>query len=292
MLKRVQHDNLVCGGSLVWFRWSKKKCWNEFSMTIWCVWTVWCGFGVTKEERVSPISSLRGLGKPKQSSITFESLYKCFYKERLSDWIASLRSQWREQLFDLILGLSPQMTKEKRCHPELVSILGLSPQMTKEKRCHPELVSGSHYSIYPLVFVREIYEMPKQVRHDSEVRVRRNKKMKNPWDGETSSVWQFNISSAYSPLPYSVVVLFSLSLEGRGERASVEWRRRRGTIKHKEKPQTGLSCLKIFLSAGVYSPKPNSFFKPDFSLMPSTTLFKLSSAAFFMSASLLLTTVS
>ena len=59
-----------------------------------------------------------------------------------------------------------------------------------------------------------------------------------------------------------------------------------------EKPQTGLFCLKIFLSAGVYSPKPNSFFKPDFSLMPSTTLFKLSSAAFFMSASLLLTTVS
>ena len=39
--------------------------------------------------------------------------------------------------------------------------------MTKEKRCHPELVSGSHYSIYPLVFVREIYEMPKQVRHDN-----------------------------------------------------------------------------------------------------------------------------
>ena len=39
--------------------------------------------------------------------------------------------------------------------------------MTKEKRCHPELVSGSHYSIYPLVFVYKIYEMPKQVRHDS-----------------------------------------------------------------------------------------------------------------------------
>ena len=38
--------------------------------------------------------------------------------------------------------------------------------MTKEKRCHPELVSGSHYSIYPLVFVYKIYEMPKQVRHD------------------------------------------------------------------------------------------------------------------------------
>ena len=28
-----------------------------------------------------PFSSLRGLGKPKQSGITFESLYKCFYKE-------------------------------------------------------------------------------------------------------------------------------------------------------------------------------------------------------------------
>ena len=45
-------------------------------------------------------------------------------------------------------------------------------KMTKEKRCHPELVSGSHYSIYPLVFVCKIYEMPKQVRHDSLVRGR------------------------------------------------------------------------------------------------------------------------
>ena len=33
--------------------------------------------------------------------------------------------------------------------------------------CHPELVSGSHYSIYPLVIVREMYEMPKRVRHDN-----------------------------------------------------------------------------------------------------------------------------
>ena len=49
--------------------------------------------------------------------------------------------------------------------------------MTKEKRCHPELVSGSHYSIYQLVFVHEIYEMPKQVLHDSEVRVRCGKKV-------------------------------------------------------------------------------------------------------------------
>ena len=56
-------------------------------------------------------------------------------------------------------------------------ILWLSPKMTKEKRCHPELVSGSHYSIYPLVFVCKIYEMPKQVRHDSEVRVRCVKKV-------------------------------------------------------------------------------------------------------------------
>ena len=38
--------------------------------------------------------------------------------------------------------------------------------------CHPELVSGSHYSIYPLVFVCEIYEMPKQVRHDNLVWIR------------------------------------------------------------------------------------------------------------------------
>ena len=49
--------------------------------------------------------------------------------------------------------------------------------MTKEKNCHPELVSGSHYSIYPLIFVCKIYEMPKQVRHDSEVRVRYGKKV-------------------------------------------------------------------------------------------------------------------
>ena len=49
--------------------------------------------------------------------------------------------------------------------------------MTKEKRCHPELVSGSHCSIYPLVFVYKIYEMPKQVRHDSLVWVRWGKKV-------------------------------------------------------------------------------------------------------------------
>ena len=49
--------------------------------------------------------------------------------------------------------------------------------MTKEKRCHPELVSGSRYSIYPLVFVCKIYEMPKQVRHDSLVWVRWGKKV-------------------------------------------------------------------------------------------------------------------
>ena len=52
-------------------------------------------------------------------------------------------------------------------------VLGASKKMTKEKRCHPELVSGSHYSIYPHIFVCEIYEMPKQVRHDSLVCVGR-----------------------------------------------------------------------------------------------------------------------
>ena len=46
-----------------------------------------------KEGIIPPLSSLRGLEKPKQSGITFESLYKCFYKKRLSDWIASLCSQ-------------------------------------------------------------------------------------------------------------------------------------------------------------------------------------------------------
>ena len=49
--------------------------------------------------------------------------------------------------------------------------------MTKEKRCHPELVSGSHYSIYPLVFVCKISEMLKRVQHDNEVRVRCGKKV-------------------------------------------------------------------------------------------------------------------
>ena len=43
--------------------------------------------------------------------------------------------------------------------------------------CHPELVSGSHYSIYPLIFVCKIYEMLKRVQHDSEVRVRYGKKV-------------------------------------------------------------------------------------------------------------------
>ena len=40
-------------------------------------------------------------------------------------------------------------------------ILGSSPKMTKETRCHPELVSGSHYSIYQIVIVCKIYEMLK-----------------------------------------------------------------------------------------------------------------------------------
>ena len=56
--------------------------------------------------------------------------------------------------------------------------------------CHPELVSGSHYSIYPLVIVREMYEMPKRVRHDNLV-----------WGGDQN--------------------LLPLSLEGRGGRVSV-----------------------------------------------------------------------
>ena len=43
----------------------------------------------------------------------------------------------------------------------------VKPKNDERKRCHPELVSGSHYSIYPLVFVCKIYEMPKQVRHDN-----------------------------------------------------------------------------------------------------------------------------
>ena len=68
-----------------------------------------------------------------------------FLKEELSDWIASL----------VMTGAGTDW------------VLWSSPKMTKEKRCHPELVSGSHYSIYPLVFVCKIYEMPKQVRHDS-----------------------------------------------------------------------------------------------------------------------------
>ena len=78
MLKRVQHD------SIVWIPCDKKlpRCM-----------AVLCGFGVTKEERIPPISSLRGLEKPKQSSIKFESLYKCFYKEGLSDWTTLLSSQ-------------------------------------------------------------------------------------------------------------------------------------------------------------------------------------------------------
>ncbi len=74
-----------------------------------------------------------------------------FLKEELSDWIASL----------VMTGAGTDR------------VLWSSPKMTKEKRCHPELVSGSHYSIYPLIFVREISEMPKQVRHDNLVCVGR-----------------------------------------------------------------------------------------------------------------------
>ena len=74
-----------------------------------------------------------------------------FLKEGLSDWIASL----------VMTGAGTDW------------ILRSSKRMTKEKRCHPELVSGSHYSIYPLVFVCKIYEMLKQVQHDSLVCVGR-----------------------------------------------------------------------------------------------------------------------
>ena len=136
--------------------------------------------GVIPFFSLSFLSSLRGLGKPKQ----FESLYIMFFSRKdyqtgllrfarndegggqtgllrsarndvggVTDRIASLRSQWRGRRTDRILWSSPKMTKEKRCHPELVS--------------------GSHYSIYPLVFVCKIYEMPKQVRHDNLVCVGR-----------------------------------------------------------------------------------------------------------------------
>ena len=94
-----------------------------------------------------------------------------FLKEELSDWIASLVMTGAGT--DRVLWSSPKMTKEKRCQ---------SPKMTKEKRCHPELVSGSHYSIYPLVFVCKIYEMLKRVQHDNFVWFRWDKKLSGVYD--------------------------------------------------------------------------------------------------------------
>ena len=79
------------GNNLTWVRWDKKKrCLKQIRHDS----LIWVRHD-NKEEWVISLSSLRGLEKPKQSSIIFESSYKCFYKEELSDWIASLRSQWR-----------------------------------------------------------------------------------------------------------------------------------------------------------------------------------------------------
>ena len=70
--------------------------------------------------------------------------------------------------------------------------------------CHPELVSGSHYSIYPLVFVCEIYEMLKRVQHDSLILVRHD-----------NLVWIRHV-----PPPYIVIARL-----GKAEAIQVEARR-------------------------------------------------------------------
>ena len=118
--------------------------------------------------------------------------------------------------------------------------------MTKEKRCHPELVSGSHYSIYPLVFVREIYEMLK-----------------------TSSAWQFGVGSVgqegrkiYEMLKTSSAWQFNISSacssQGRGKTVR-RCRHARGELSRRRPPTTQA----LILGLSAFSPSPDAHASPS-----------------------------